>query len=122
MLHELMVHQGVLYADFNERPKSKMLELSVNPYSGKVLLKLGKQEKCGEVALDVMRYLVRACNVLERNGSSDPLRDLLSHDGENLPLTQEEAAELELLVFGKRRTDSGDDDAAQGLQDVGKAS
>ena len=60
---------------FEELPKGNMLEIVMNPYNGNVFIKPGKNSASCLVALDVMREVVSACDVLERQGSADPLRD-----------------------------------------------
>ena len=60
---------------FAELPKGNMLELAMNPYSGKVFMHVGKQSGAASVALDVMREIVAACDVLQETGSLDPLHD-----------------------------------------------
>lgn len=113
----LFDYHGLDRFEFSFLPKQNMCELSMNPYNGKVFLNVAKQGGSTFFALEVMRELVRACDKLERGGSDDPLRDLLSLvDGSNWDSLFE--AEAELLAFKMRKEDC----AASGGEDMEKAS
>ena len=77
------------YANFNkfkfeELPKGFVFELSMNPYNGKVFFKREKHRSSSRISLELMREIVRACDVMERRGSNDPLNDVLDLcSGEN---------------------------------------
>lgn len=60
---------------FEELPKGYVAKVSINPYTGYVFLDFEKHETSTTFALDIMRRVVSACDVLEGCGSDDPLRD-----------------------------------------------
>ena len=61
--------------EFSDLPKGEILKIALNPYTGYVFLNFEKHQLSTRVSLAVMRRVVAACDVLERNGSFDPLRD-----------------------------------------------
>lgn len=117
----LMDYLRIREYGFDQRPKGDLFKLAVNPYNGKVLVKVEKHEASYAVALDLMRSIVGACDFLERNGSVNPLRDLLSCDGFDFD-SLGDAAKVHVIVFDER-SDSGETgDAAEGYLSVEKAS
>lgn len=73
--------------DFCDLPKGYMFQISMNPYTGKVLATLGKNELAGEFALSIMRRIVDACMILESRGEERPLNALMA-------MTCEEVSEM----------------------------
>ena len=90
---------------FSDLPKGNMLEISMNPYNGNVFMKPEKHAASTTIALEIMREVVRACDVYERNGSEDPLRDLLSDcNGSNFKeLVSSAKGESMKAVKGERK-------------------
>lgn len=118
----LFTYKDLESFDFQHLPKGNMLELFMNPYNGKVYLKPEKHKASTRVTLDIMREVVRLCGHLERNGSDDPLRDLLSLvDGENWE-SLSNAAKADVLAFVGRSGENEDNEAAEGCMAVEKAS
>ena len=74
----LFKYDGLEGFVFEKLPKGRLFDLVVNPYNGNVFFKPEKHAISTRISLDLMRRIVSACDVLERNGSLDPLRDLLS--------------------------------------------
>lgn len=64
---------------FEQLPKGEMLGISMNPYNGNVYFQLEKHKSSSVIALDMMREIVHACELLERLDATDPLRDYLEY-------------------------------------------
>lgn len=95
---------------FEELPKGNMLEISMNPYNGNVFVKTEKHATSTVIALELMRELVRACDLYERNGSADPLRDLLTgSDGQNFEelVSSAKGETMKAIKGSERRKDPG---------------
>lgn len=86
--------------DFSDLPKGDMFKIAINPYTGYVLLNFEKHELSTRISLAVMRRVVAACDLLERNGSFDPLRDYarLCETGEIVEM-QADAARDKIRAF-----------------------
>ena len=89
---------------FDELPKGYVFKVAMNPYTGYVLLDLEKHESSSLISLDVMREIVAACDVLERNGSLDPLRDYvrLTESGELTEMLADAARERITAFEGRK--------------------
>lgn len=89
---------------FEELPKGYVFKVAMNPYTGYVLLDLEKHESSSHISLEIMRRIVADCDVLERNGSFDPLRDYvrMTETGELTEMLAD-AARTRITAFEGRK-------------------
>ena len=91
--------------EFDRLPKGEMFAIAMNPYTGALFLCTEKHESSTVIALDVIREIVHACELLERLDCSDPLRDYIKYsESEELVEKLLEAARTEIrrIPGGKR--------------------
>lgn len=92
--------------DFEKLPKGDFFQLAVNPYNGKVFMKLGKNEYSSACAYSVLKDLVRVCMSFERQGCHDPLQKvstLTLREIETLSSEKGRRAEVKVVHFGMKR-------------------
>ena len=97
---------------FDELPKGEMFSIGMNPYTGAVFFGLEKHESSTQIALDIMREVVHACELLERLDCSDPLRDYIAfcESGEIVPMLCLAARAKITVLEGEKLIDSLVDD------------
>lgn len=106
--------------EFSDLPKGNMLELAMNPYNGKVYLKLCKQADSAEVALSIMRDLVSCCDMAELAGIDEPLKNMLeTMGGELLRVSDAARVVIRLYEGGSRQHEN---EAAEGARQVKRVS
>ena len=99
----IFTYSELNHYEFEHLPKGEMLGLSMNPYNGNVFIKPAKNRASFAVALDCIREVVRACDVLERNGSLDPLRELYELAQGLEYVSSSESVKPEFKAFKGRR-------------------
>ena len=73
-LYHVCDYEQVNVMDFEQLPKGYVLEMSMNPYTGYVFLQFEKHPLSSRIGLDVMRRIVKACDLIESKGYDDALR------------------------------------------------
>lgn len=111
---------------FEELPKGNVVEIAMNPYNGNVFVKLGNRAASAEVALDVMRELLRGVDAYGRRAMvdipSDALRSLLREcDGDNWE-TLTKAVRDDIRAIRGRSAQDGEDGGSEGAGQVRRVS
>lgn len=77
-LHQVGNYEHLGDYSFEDLPKGKMLEISINPYNGNIFISVSRRRASGKIALEVMRQFVELCDEMERRGYEDPINAIMS--------------------------------------------